>query len=899
MKILFFSLNINKIFFSLIQLQIHSKKISSKFLPKTLKKILLLFVSSAFFVSCFYGATNSSVPQLKSSYGGAGVDVLVTPLDFNKTPSGSVASTDPSLIYTGIIFNGYSAMNIDPNKTVIVHITKATAGDYRGWSGMLFRGSGSNGADPTPHYSINGGSITFNLGSFSGPHRVEGVFITLKHDGYEHAPVFTFDTNLTMQIVSNDFYIARGLFTTIKGGAFIFNRNLIIDASLMKPSVYWGGSKNGYRAIFSVGGIGKVLVNSRDDAANSVVNAKNIVQLKGDIYLEEGSKANSKVAVNLTNPESYFQGRFSFQGAGKAFLNLKNGGKWYLIANSAVSVLDMQNLNPESADETNLSLVDFISIKDGETSLTKDDGRINDTLIFNPRHLTIDTLKGSGGIFKIIANYKTQTSDDITIVNESNGTHYIQIYPDYSSIWDFTKPTPNVIQVANILNGGRNLFFDTKPVKIGLFVFKANLNKIPEGAGHKWVIGEASRTDSSLTPFFFVDSSGLENKIANLLGIQYKIYRIHAYNVTKHIDELFLASEYLRQHIWADYGSGRLSDKHSSSTFHNFQGGYDYAWEFGKFRVFVGGLGDYTLINSISSYSLGKTHSLGMGIYSQGSWYFQKNFGLDADIYGKYAFNHTEENAKKSFEYNNFNNNYNLAFLNLRLGFKAPLSADNSWFIEPGAKFSFGFVDTAKTLYKTSTPSVDEISGEIISLPINIHINQDSAKILGKELFVLVGKIYQTNSLYFDIKAGLSFIHDSNTGGNISMIQDGFLDRPIHFITPDDKRLGLQISSNLAISDKVKFYFHFKNTFFSAVNTNYFVSAGLRINLDFFTKSKNKSLTPSKESFRNRNLRPSQTSQENTQTTNTISNTNTTLKPIVRPNQRPLPRLKRQPQIQP
>lgn len=863
------------------------------------KKNLFIFVSLLLFTLKLYGATNASVIQLDRDYG-SGTFVYYTPIDFTSTPSGLITSTNPNLIYTGIIFNGYEAMNIAPDGQVIVNVTTAEASNYQSWSGMLFRGAGSNMTAPAPHYSINGGSIIFNLGSFKGSHLVEGVFITLKNETYDNAPIFTFDTNLTMRIVSNDFYIARGLFTInkVRGGAYIFNRNLIVDASLMQPSAYWKGSANGYRAIFSVSGNGQILVNAREDRAHSVVNDKNIVQLKGDIFLEEGSNVNSKVVLNLTNPASYLQGRFSFQGAGRAFLNLKNGGKWYLIANSVVSVLDMQNITPKSTDEDNLSFVDFISIKDTKTSLIKDDSRISDTLIFNPRHLDIDTLKGSGGIFKIIANYKTRTSDNITILNESNGTHYIQIYPDYSNILDFTKPTPNAIQVANILNGGRNLFFDTKPVKIGLFVFKANLNKIPEGTGHKWVIGEASRTDSSLVPFFFINSSGLENKIASLLGIQYKIYRIHAHNVTKHIDELFLVSEYLRQHIWADYGSGRLSDKNSSSTFHNFQGGYDYAWNFSKFRGFVGGLGDYTLINSISPYSLGKTHSIGMGIYSQGSWYFQKNFGLDADIYGKYVFNHTEENAKKSLEYNNFNNNYNLVFLNLRLGFKAPLSSDNSWFIEPGAKFGFGFIDNAKALYKTSTPSIDEISGDIISLPINIHINQDSVTILSKELFLLVGKIYQKNSLYFDIKAGLSFIHDSNTGGNISMIQDGFLDHPIHLITPDDKRLGLQISSNLAISDRVKFYFHFKNTFFSAVNTNYFVSAGLRINLDFSTKSKNKSLAPSKESLRDRNLRPSQTSQENTPI-NAISNTNTTLKPIVRPNQRPLPRLKRQPPIQP
>lgn len=120
---------------------------------KLFKKISTL-VSSLLLAQYSYGATNASVTQLMSNYGNSSHYYIMN-LDFRNTPSGWSPSSDPSRIYTGIIFNGYETMNIAPGGQVIVIVESAQDGGYNDWAGMLFRGIGKT------HYRINGGFNRF------------------------------------------------------------------------------------------------------------------------------------------------------------------------------------------------------------------------------------------------------------------------------------------------------------------------------------------------------------------------------------------------------------------------------------------------------------------------------------------------------------------------------------------------------------------------------------------------------------------------------------------------------------------------------------------------------------------------------------------------------------------
>ncbi|PAF47593.1 hypothetical protein BKH46_03995 [Helicobacter sp. 12S02634-8] len=919
-----------------------------------------------FFITSLWGADNTSVTQLPQNFT-SGTHHYVENIDFTNTPSGYLTSelTDEKYRYTGILFHGYDTMHIPHDATVVVDVS-GIPGNYNDWAGMLFRGRGREKAgDSLPTYRIQGGgNIVFRLGNLAGPNKIEGMFLSRRRGTFDNsAPTFVFDVNMGVMVVGNDFYIARGLFNINDGdgGAFIFNKNVTIDASKMVPSIGWKGSGKGYRSIFSVGGGGIIRVNANADG--SVLDDKNIIQLKGDISVENTTTSASRVYINLTNPDSFFQGRFSLQGSGQAQLRLSNGGKWVLAASSKVNILDINNASIEK-NESELSMVDFISIKDGEVSFDAKTNRLSDPVTYSPRTLVVDELKGNNGIFKLMTNFHTNQSDHITINKDSTGKHYLQIYPDYSNIEAFTKPTPNAIEVAKILQGGVGLNFETKDVKIGLFTFKANINKLPIGRGYQWVIGDAIKsipfkplTPATITPpkkedkpapatpspppaptpppapkpepaptppkveptpppeitpikpdttpaekpkdppatevpkkeekpepttpepkkpeltpvpiaitppapalptekpkdldpmpapitdpppkapLFFVSQNDLGTQITKLLGVQYSIYRIHTDSITKHIDELFYLPQDFYQHIWADYYAGKLSDESTANAYWSFQGGYDYAWSYEGFRGFVGGLGDYTSMRLVAPFYTGKAYALGLGAYAQGSWYYQKNFGISIDAYTKYVFTNYNADGSQELDYNHFKNTYNLIFLNFRVGFKAPISADKSWFVEPGVKLGWAYINGGGYGYKTTAPFLDPKTGDMGFSDIHIAINQEAGKFFGNKLFLDVGKIFQNHFVYFDMRAGLDFAYDSSTGGDVYMIQEGYTDYPIHAKMPVDYRLGAGLASHLVLGDKVQFYFYAKRTFFSHMNTDYLVSLGFRMDLGFSKRS--------------------------------------------------------------
>ncbi|PAF41282.1 autotransporter outer membrane beta-barrel domain-containing protein [Helicobacter sp. 11S02596-1] len=330
---------------------------------------------------------------------------------------------------------------------------------------------------------------------------------------------------------------------------------------------------------------------------------------------------------------------------------------------------------------------------------------------------------------------------------------------------------------------------------------------------------------------FFVSQNDLSDSLVKLLGIQYKIYRLHTDDITRHIDELFFIPQEFRQHIWANVSAGKLSDKASGNAYKTFQAGYDYAWAYDGLRWFVGGLADYTYGNLTADLYAGKVHSVGLGAYFQGNYYYQKNFGLSIDAYAKYAFNHYNTDGRADLDYNTFTNNYHLMFFNLRAGFKAPISYDNSWFLEPGMRVSWAYINRADYVYKTTAPQLNPDTGDIRFRDIDIHLQQEAGKIFGNQFFLNVGKIYQNDSIYFDVRTGLSFAYDSSTGGDMQFVQDGYEDHPIKATTPRDYRLGVAFASNLAIKENLKFYLDFKRTFFSHVDTSYLVTFGFRLEI--------------------------------------------------------------------
>ncbi|WP_143428293.1 hypothetical protein, partial [Helicobacter sp. 13S00477-4] len=310
------------------------------------------------------------------------------------------------ILFTGIMFNGYTTMNIDPNATVTVNVS--TQGNYEGYSGAIFRGqNGSN-------YVINGGTIVFNVKQIQKIGQgIEGMFMGQAMNYGKNAD-FDFNTNFYL-IASPDVYIQRGVFTSNghNAGYFKFTKNVFIDVSEMQPSEGWGAAKNGkgYRMIFSLEGDGAVYINY-NEATRTTLDKSNIIQLKGDLSAESTSRGN--ININLDNPQSFFQGRISLApgSTSNIELYLNHGGKWILNANSQITTLDTNNedeiIQNLYTSTSKLAVVDFTRIADDGLSY-----RLISPTPFASRTLNVNTINGNNGVFRLMADVDRGLIDTI------------------------------------------------------------------------------------------------------------------------------------------------------------------------------------------------------------------------------------------------------------------------------------------------------------------------------------------------------------------------------------------------------------------------------------------------------------------------------------------------------
>ncbi|WP_143428385.1 hypothetical protein, partial [Helicobacter sp. 11S03491-1] len=319
--------------------------------------------------------------------------------------------------FTGIMFDGYTTMNIDPNATVTVNVD--SKGFILGFSGPIFRGQNGN------TYTINGGNLIFNVNQIQKVgNGLEGMIMTRSQASDRTNANFDINANFSL-IASPDVYIQRGVFTSNgpTGGYFKFTKNVFIDVSKMQPSEGFGAgvkSGRGYRMIFSLEGDGAVYLNY-NEATGQTLDPKNIIQLKGDLSAEAGSKGN--ININLDNPQSYFEGRVSIAPGSRSNveLYLNNGGKWFLNATSKIVTLDTNNLTEVVENQYNnierLAVVDFTKIANDGVSYRLESPN------YTPRTLSVNTITGENGVFRLMADVRAGTTDTIS-ANNVNGAQY-------------------------------------------------------------------------------------------------------------------------------------------------------------------------------------------------------------------------------------------------------------------------------------------------------------------------------------------------------------------------------------------------------------------------------------------------------------------------------------------
>ncbi|WP_104697615.1 MULTISPECIES: pertactin-like passenger domain-containing protein [unclassified Helicobacter] len=615
----------------------------------------------------------------------------------------------------------------------------------------------------------------------------------------------TFETNLSIRFASNS-NIGSGVFLSAdyqgkdpngndQVGIFNFNKGLIVDTTGVA----------GNRYIFNLNQKkAEMYVNyNKNNDGNAIGNPT--IQLIGDIHL---NGQNAILGINLNNNNSYLIGKEDFN-IGNFNLGLRNGGKWIVTSgnvhlnNLSINNIEDPNNNPgiNSTDPTSqMSMIDIATQRIAQGFIS-------------PQTININTLSGNNGVFRIMVNLPQNQGDLITIQNKSNGdqTHYIQVLQNST---DLDKITQGVsLKVAEIINGGDDLTFNALPATIGLYVYTPQLSKERQDNGYRWVIYQKKDDEDPDDE----KPAEVQDSLVRWLSLQYRIFRIQTDSINKHIDELVFTRT--KHNIWANYFLGKQSYKKSSDNYQTFQSGYDWGMNAGSLRHFVGGFFDYTKMKDYDIDYNGEVDSIGFGSYYQATYFFNKKITIDFDAKVKYTYNSINYFGKNNLSGADFLDSYHLFFMGVRLGSKIGLDRKNIFFLEPSAQAGIGFLNGGYVNI------VDQLTQR------NFGAQQDSANITSLKTNLSFGGRSEEDGIYWDIRGKVYYAYDSNTGGNITLIDVNPANR-ILFNTVADHRMGIGIDANVSFNNIVKLYTSLERTFFSNYNTDYLLYLGLRISFN-------------------------------------------------------------------
>ena len=150
-----------------------------------------------------------------------------------------------------------------------------------------------------------------------------------------------------------------------------FNKKLNIDSNLPTDPALAAGGKN----------------------TSITVSGKDKTTIVGNVFAAN----DGTVDVNLLTKDSYLIGKADNNGTGNIHVKVDGGNYWEMTDNSKINRLDLSN--------------------SGEV-------RFGDTEV--PLSLTVDTLRGTGGVFHMAGNVQTGKTDLLSIKNSSEGNHYIE-----------------------------------------------------------------------------------------------------------------------------------------------------------------------------------------------------------------------------------------------------------------------------------------------------------------------------------------------------------------------------------------------------------------------------------------------------------------------------------------
>ena len=320
-----------------------------------------------------------------------------------------------------------------------------------------------------------------------------------------------------------------------------FNKKLNIDGNRTDPALVAGGKNT-----------------------TITVSGKDTTTIVGNVFAANGGT----VDVNLLTKDSYLIGKADNAGTGNIHVKVNGGNYWEMTDNSKINRLDLSNA--------------------GEV-------RFGDTEV--PLSLTVDSLKGTGGVFHMAGNVGSGDTDKLTITSSSEEEHGIH----FQNMADSKSTGKEVLQlveslgkpedhkaVFSLLNKDNHVAVPTDDKKSSrpkaVIEKGAYLYTLGRPTDSKVVsINDANVNNWYLFPYEDDGKGKLTPGAHSTIQFDNLLYNLYLGNIetlVQRLGEIHLHKDVERSNtVWANYTNGKFDSSHHGGyqqRYWGLKGGYNW-----------------------------------------------------------------------------------------------------------------------------------------------------------------------------------------------------------------------------------------------------------------------------------------------------------------------------------
>ena len=462
-----------------------------------------------------------------------------------------------------------------------------------------------------------------------------------------------------------------------------FNKKLAINGTISDP------------ALVSTGKNAEITVAGKDD-----------VNILGNIFTSN----KGKVTLNLLNENSYLVGLAENNGTGIIDMKLANSSDWLMTTDSKIN-----DLYISSGAKIQFSKTDI------------------------PANLSVDNLKGNGGIFKMQGNVQTDVTDLLSIKNKSEGDHYIE----FENMAGAKSSGTEVLKLVES-SGNEDDFKATFKLKnpngrVGILIddtASQNNKAFIERGAYLYTLGRSTDAEVLSDPnknnwYLYPVKNNNQGKLTpgaeSSLSFNSIIYQLNLLNtetLVQRLGEIHFDKTDLKPHnAWIKHVNGKYTSfaNDAIGSFNTHYWGIKAGFDWLNLR------NNWINYNGISVENLnastypkrfeGKTKISGKGIGIYSTW-LNKNNDIYVDLVGKMMrykgkydiVNYSNENIKSN------NANINSYLLSIETGKRSYLlqKKEKAFYIQPEMQLIYQFVDDYTLRSSNGLKSMTKNSNSLI-----------------------------------------------------------------------------------------------------------------------------------------------------------------------------------------